>query len=88
VMKTTPRSEGESALCVSRFVERMLLAGLSGQRPTVVTDGGGGVDEAPKSDRTARTPASFGLFRAGAGLVLSGATAIREMPGCPTVNEY
>jgi hypothetical protein len=68
----------------------MLLAGLSGSVPTVVTDGGGGVDEAPKSDRAARTPASFGLSRAGAGagLVLSSATAIREMPGCPMVNEY
>jgi hypothetical protein len=66
----------------------MLLAGLSGSVPTVVTDIGGGVDEAPKSDRAARTPASFGLSRAGAGLVLSGAIAIREMQGCPMVNEY
>jgi hypothetical protein len=37
---------GKCPLCV-RFVERMLLAGLSGSAPTGVTDGGGGVAEVP-----------------------------------------
>jgi len=36
----------------------MLLAGLSYHTPTAVTDGGGGVDEAPKNRRSARTPGS------------------------------
>jgi hypothetical protein len=49
-----PQVRGVSTLGVSRFVERMLLAGLSGSAPTAVTDGGGGVDEAPKPLR-ART---------------------------------
>jgi hypothetical protein len=57
-----PSSEGVSALCVSRFVERMLLAGLSGSVPAAVTDGGGGVDQAPKSHRAPRMPTSFGLI--------------------------
>jgi hypothetical protein len=45
---TGSQVRGVSTLGVSRFVERMLLAGLSGSAPTAVTDGGGGVDEAPK----------------------------------------
>src|SRR4029077_16791013 len=42
-------SQGRWGKCplVFRFVERMLLAALSGSARTAVTDGGGGVDEAP-----------------------------------------
>jgi hypothetical protein len=57
-----PSSDRVNALCVFRFVERMLLTALSGSARTAVTDDGGGVDEAPKSHRAARTPTSFGLI--------------------------
>jgi hypothetical protein len=84
IRSPAPRSERVSTLCGSRLVERMLLAGLSGSTPTAVTDGGGGVDEAPKSRRSARTPDSCGLIscwcRSG---FWAGVAAIREASGCP-----
>ena len=76
--------EGKYPLWVSARGTTCYWPGLSGSTPTAVTDGGGGVDEAPKSRRSARTPDSCGLIscwcRSG---FWAGVAAIREAPGCP-----